>query len=141
MEAHVAGGRSYRRNKHVKKRLDRWHLRFNRVLCPTTAISTTSTITTTTSTLTTTTTTEPETCGCYDKDIETPIENNKCALSLGSFTDFQFPWGLTFQLKIHSVQAEKTHIMSGLGLGKNRKVRLITSTIIALVTKLHIQHF
>ena len=45
-------------------------------------------------------------CGCYVKDEEIKIENNKCVLNLGTFPDVYGWWKFTFDLKINSLPKE-----------------------------------
>ena len=42
-------------------------------------------------------------CGCYAKDEEIPIEEDKCILNLGTFPDVDGWWKFTFELKINSL--------------------------------------
>ena len=45
-------------------------------------------------------------CGCYAKDEEIPIEQDKCILNLGTFPDADGWWKFKFELKINSLPKE-----------------------------------
>jgi hypothetical protein len=50
----------------------------------------------------------PPECGCYAKDEEIEIENDKCVLALGTFPDLGGEWTFTLDFKLNSLPAEYT---------------------------------
>ena len=86
---------------------------------PCTQIETTPVTTPVTTPATTTVEPEPE-CGCYAKNEEIEIENDKCIMNLGSFLNTTEVWYFEFDFKINSLPAEQTdprwffYILSGI---------------------------
>ena len=79
---------------------------------------TTTTPTTLTSTITSVTTTtsapEPE-CGCFARNEEITVANDKCILDLGTAPDVSGIWSFTFELKIKNLPNDTTDfIISGI---------------------------
>ena len=107
-ENHLSSCKSYQKNNHYGRRLEKWNKIYSRVLgCdkgttdhtegdPDESDSDES---------------EPE-CGCYAKDEEILIENNKCVLDMGTFPDVDGLWSLSFEMKINSLPADPDWYLS-----------------------------
>ena len=95
-ENHLSSCKSYRKNNHFGRRLEKWNKIYSRVLGCDKEEANPEEIDPEESIL------EESECGCYAEDEEIPIENNKCVFDLSEVSDVLGDWRFTFDLKINS---------------------------------------
>ena len=114
-ENHLSSCKSYRKNNHFGRRLEKWEKIYSRVLgCdkndadPEEADPEES---------------DPEEtlpeCGCFTRDEEIQIENDKCVLDLGTMPDVGGFWSFTFETKINSLPTDPKWYVQLLSLKKD----------------------
>ena len=124
-ENHLSSCKSYRKNNHFGRRLAKWEKIYSRVLgCdrndadPEEADPEEADPEEADPEESEPEESEPE-CGCYAKDEEIQIANDKCVLDMGTFPAVGGFWSLTFDMKINSLPADSDWYVQMLSVKKD----------------------
>ena len=117
---HLSSCKSYRKNNHFGRRLKKWEKIYSRVLGCNTINTHPEEVNSEEI--------DPEeaeseenvpACGCYAKDEEIQIQNDKCVLDLGTIPDVSGFWSFTFEAKINSLPTDPDWYVQLLSLKKD----------------------